>query len=448
VISTPTPGVNITQPGSPYPDTTPGRTAQNLTAYQFSTTQNFPCGADIQFFLSVQTAANGTFVLPFVLPSGSHRTPVTFALNTPMPINDFGVTDSTIVISNVGGTVGKLTLSLYLTNAGLSNIIAFLLPPGPSQFLFQSLPASQLGQDCGTNRFVLDDAAPRSLSDGPPYVGAFHPDFPLTHLAGLPVDGTWVLRLIDNRSNSITGTLFCWSMTIEPVDCTDGGGPCDICNGVFFGSITTNDTKLSMTIGGVQPTTCGTTNPCGITAATAMFTDVYMFTNRAGPACVTVTVDAPCLSPSNSLLSTAFLHGPVPTNFCAEFLGFSGALTNSPASYSFNIPSNAVFAVNLSGGSPFGFGLCSNYSLRVDGFSCPVPLCASKTTIGTSTGTNLSIITLCWPTTGSSMTLESTTNLASANWTAITNEPIARNGNFVLTNAIIAPRQFYRLHKE
>ena len=83
---------------------------------------------------------------------------------------------------------------------------------------------------------------------------------------------------------------------------------------------------------------------------------------------------------------------------------------------------------------------CPNYTLRVDGFDCPVRLGADRVSGGNAISIN-------WPNYAGGFNLESTTNLASPIWLPVTNQPVSSGGNFVITNAITVPRSFYRLHK-
>lgn len=256
--------------------------------------------------------------------------------------------------------------------------------------------------------------------------------------SGAQVNGVWQLRVFDLVGNAQPGVLSCWSLILTPATCTDGGGPCTPCNGPFFGAITTNEPIQSVVIGGPGPTTCAF-DPCGfITLSTGVPTDRYTFTNGTSPACVTVTIDAPCANPTNALVSSAVLLPPFNTNLCSSPVGLSGRITNSPASYSFPVPANAAFAVQISGGSS-GFGFCSSYSLRVDGFDCAVPLTLQKLSPG--------VVGLCWPTHGSDLRLECSTTIEPAVWTPVTNPPVVINGSLCVTNVTTNSSQFYRLRK-
>lgn len=68
VLSTNTPGVEITQPNSAYPNTVPGGTATNSTPFQFSTKNDFVCGTPINFTLTVTSDA-GTNSFTFTMPT-------------------------------------------------------------------------------------------------------------------------------------------------------------------------------------------------------------------------------------------------------------------------------------------------------------------------------------------------------------------------------------------
>src|SRR6185503_7289179 len=61
-----------------------------------------------------------------------------------------------------------------------------------------------------------------------PFVGSFRPDEPLVVFegkTGASLNGAWRLRVIDSVPVDI-GTLQCWTLSLFPTVCTDGGGPC------------------------------------------------------------------------------------------------------------------------------------------------------------------------------------------------------------------------------
>ena len=76
---------------------------------------------------------------------------------------------------------------------------------------------------------IFDDDATVPITQGtPPYVGSFQPQEPLALydlFNGTNLNGVWTLNVVDSVPGN-TAQLNCWSLTITPEVCTDGGGPC------------------------------------------------------------------------------------------------------------------------------------------------------------------------------------------------------------------------------
>ena len=66
-----TPGISVTAGVSAYPNLPAGGRGTNTTPFHFSTAPGFVCGTRLDFELILQTATNGSFTIPFSLPSGS-----------------------------------------------------------------------------------------------------------------------------------------------------------------------------------------------------------------------------------------------------------------------------------------------------------------------------------------------------------------------------------------
>ena len=80
VLSTSTPGVNVTQPNSTYANIAAGTTGTNLQPFDVTTSSGFDCeGTDIDFVLTV-TTADGTYQFPFVVRSGGTGAALQFDL--------------------------------------------------------------------------------------------------------------------------------------------------------------------------------------------------------------------------------------------------------------------------------------------------------------------------------------------------------------------------------
>lgn len=449
-LTTTTPNVFITENQSAYPTIPAARVRTNSTPFQFFTTPEFGCGADITFVLTVTTPANGTFSLSYVLPTGALQPPVTFNNNTAAGIPDGSFIQSPIAVSGIAGGIAKLTVSMHLTHNGLPNLQVFLISPdGLTLPLVVGAAGSSLGTNCiASGRLVLDDDATRTIASGPaPYVGQFKAVAPLSAYdgkAGPRLNGIWLLRVFDPIPDTVPGVLFCWGLTITPATCSDGGGACEPCNGPFIGSITTNDLPSPFVY---LPTGAASTCPptaigCS-TATRAGFYDAFTFTNAGPDTCVTVTLDTPCGTNQNALFSAAFLgtfhpSNQPPANRCLNRIGALGELPDPESAYSFQVLSNDVFTVIVSSVNTLTGAGCSNYVLQVDGFECPVALGFRRSSTG---------FVIDWPTHGGAYTAECTTNLVNPNWTPLTNQPGATGGRLVITNNINAPKAFYRLRR-
>jgi autotransporter-associated beta strand protein len=445
VLSSTTPGVVITRATSPYPDMkTLGSAGTNLTAFQFFTDTNFLCGQSIEFLLTLSAAGQAPFAARYVLQSGTLTASQSFTNNSGVVIPSSGAVFAPIVVSGITGGVAKATVSMSLFHQNLAELEVFLIPPaGPTIPLAVGLPGTQLGTNCTNGRVTFDDDAAQPIEAGAsPYIGTFRPDAPLSLAdgdSGSALNGVWLLEVIDFVPNSSVGVLSCWSLAITPATCSDGGGICSVCNGPFFGSITASDPTNPNTVpSSGAASICGVPKACPGDLPVLSHFDAFTFTNGGGPACVTVTLDSPCLSTSNNPIGcAAFLNSFDPAKPCSGYLGDLGDFLATPASFSFNVASNSVFVVVVGGATNLD---CPNYILRVDGFDCPVRLGANSVSSG-------SAITINWPNHANGFNLESTTNLVSPIWLPVTNQPVSSAGNFIITNNLTAPRSFYRLHK-
>jgi subtilisin-like proprotein convertase family protein len=443
-LTSSTPGVVITERASAYPDMkTLGAAGTNVAAFQFFTTTNFLCGQSIEFLLTLSASNQTPFSVRYVLQSGLLTASQSFTNNTGVGIPPSGATISPLVVSNITGGIAKVTVSMAVTHQNLGELQFFLIPPGgPSIPLAVGLAGTQLGTNCSNGRVTFDDDATQPIEAGSaPYVGTFRADAPLSVAdgdAGGRANGTWLLEIIDVVPNSSVGVLSCWSLAITPATCAPGSGPCSVCNGPFFGSITSSDPAMPTTV-----PSSGIASPCNLlkicpgVIATPSHFDAFTFTNGSGPVCVTVTLDSPCMiSSSNSIGCAAYLNSFNPASPCQNYLGDIGDFVQTPRTFSFNVQSNAVFVVVVGGATNVD---CPNYSLRVDGFDCPVRLGVGRAPNGR--------LIVNWPNHANGFNLEWTTNLPSTNWILMTNVPVTSGGDFIITNDITPPRAFYRLHK-
>jgi hypothetical protein len=148
-------------------------------------------------------------------------------------------------------------------------------------------------------------------------------------------------------------------------------------------SLTASDLTQSDRLGrDGSPSTCAGKGCPGGGFAGTKFYKTYNFSNTgAGPACITVTINAK-LEGAGDIESAAYLNSYNPANLCQNYLGDSGVVglgTTIPnASYSFTVPakSNFVVVVNTTGTTT-----SSEFSGTVSGFfddtagpgPCPTP---------------------------------------------------------------------------
>src|SRR6266850_133701 len=116
-LSTTTPGVILAQRASPYPDLPIGAGGTNIVAFKISTSPTFLCGTPVLISMFVKCdQITTTNILQF--NTGIVSPPLRFDSAGPVPIPDFNSagTNSFIVVSNLTGALGKVTVSVYITH--------------------------------------------------------------------------------------------------------------------------------------------------------------------------------------------------------------------------------------------------------------------------------------------------------------------------------------------
>lgn len=221
-LSTTTPGVIVTQPKSTYPSIPAGKQRRNDTLFQINTSPAYSCGP-ISFTLTIRTATDGSFAIPFELQAGE-----SFDNDIPVPVPDLETANSLITVTNFPGAVPKVTVSLFLSHLAVFNTRTQLVAPDGTIVTLVDQPSGfgvGLGQACSprTARITFDDDASTSIVNAPSLVGTFRPAQPLSTLIGKPGNGTWQLRVVD-LGVGIPGSIQCWSLFLTP--CPNGGGQC------------------------------------------------------------------------------------------------------------------------------------------------------------------------------------------------------------------------------
>lgn len=138
----------------------------------------------------------------------------------PMGIADNTTQDSTVTVSGLNGPVTKVKVAFHLTHTFDSDLdISLVGPDGTVVPLSTGNGGS--GDNYGTGcaaRTTFDDAAATSVVGQPaPFAGTFRPEGALSAFngkTGAAANGTWRLRIADTFVID-TGTLQCWSLTIQ-----------------------------------------------------------------------------------------------------------------------------------------------------------------------------------------------------------------------------------------
>ena len=449
VLSSPTIGVVVNQPYSSYADMPASGSGTNITSFQVSTLTNFSCGTDIELDLAVNTTSHGSFVVPFIVPTGeissiSNRTDMSTVTNIP----DIGSIDSTNVVTGFAGPLGKVVVMMWLTHPVDSDLtITLFNPDGVSAVLTAGNGSgANFGTSCSpdSSRTTFDDDAATSILAGsPPFVGTFQPQGSFANIvADGAGNGIWRLHVTDSFGGSV-GALRCWSLLLYPTTCPTGSGFCDTClpaisNAITAASLTQNNRTLLTRI----VSTCaepkswsGFGGPVG-----AYHYQAFTFTNTSPEnACVSIELQS-----TNDLMALAYLNSFNPTTISNNFLGDSGYSTgtgltglNGTINFSVTVPAGAPLIVVVhettanSGTQPF--------ALSISGLPCPPPVLAIDP--------QLPDVRLHWPTWAGGYNLEATPSLNPATWTTVTNEPIDTLDQMTVTNDTSPTDRFYRLHK-
>jgi uncharacterized repeat protein (TIGR01451 family) len=233
---TETPGVNILQGESPYPDLGAGETGTNVVDYSYRLDKSVPCSTPIVF---AHIWDSGTYRMTNWFTEWVGRVEVTNhmvlefeSMDVPMAIPDRGLISSMIDISPEGRLTGVQVsvrvehpwhgdLRLDLTHPDGTRV-RLVQASGNSGADFGSGTCDQVGQ-----RTVFDDlAAGPILAGGAPFIGRFRPVEALHTLAGKRVEGVWRLEVADMAADDV-GTLLCWGLTLG---FEEDGFVCDLFN--------------------------------------------------------------------------------------------------------------------------------------------------------------------------------------------------------------------------
>ena len=210
VLSESQSALRVLQPNSAYANIAAGGTRTNTTPFQARLQADYTCGTTAHFALDV-TTGQGTFEIPFSVPTGGPGAPVNVdSADVPKAIPDNGTVQSTLTVSGAGVIVDLDVRNVDITHSFDSDLEITLIGPGGS-------PTATLANNRGGSgdNFVStgfdDEAATAIGAAAAPFAGTFRPETPLSVFDGRPQAGTWTLRVADQVAQD-TGTLTAWGL--------------------------------------------------------------------------------------------------------------------------------------------------------------------------------------------------------------------------------------------
>ncbi len=124
--------------------------------------------------------------------------------------NATGITSSLTVAGNAN-TVTDVNVTMSATHTWDGDLTFTLITPSAVNV---SLSAGHGGSGDNYTNTVFDDSAATAISAGaPPFTGSFRPDAALTAAAGIPANGTWLLKAVDSAAAD-TGNITAWSIAV------------------------------------------------------------------------------------------------------------------------------------------------------------------------------------------------------------------------------------------
>jgi len=228
---------------------------------------------------------------------------------------------------------------------------------------------------------------------------------------------------------------------------TPGGGACESCT-VVSGQFTTNIPTMA-----VRPYFVGGSSLCFPTKACpgadpdtnlppARFL-THAFTNTtAREICVSVQARLDCANPANAIGVSAYLGGFDPNELCAGYLG-DGGVVGGPVyrPFSFRVPASSNFVLVVTERTNID---CSSYTLELFGLPCPPP------TLNLTASATARNVVAQWSSAYPDVQLQSVNSLDGPgpyNFINVATTPVLIDGKYTQSNAVAAPRQFFRLAK-
>jgi Tol biopolymer transport system component len=235
-----TPGVTVTSSQSTYPTIASSGTVTNNTPFTFAVSSEVPCGALIEFKLTVTHAGDGGIpsIVHFKVQQGKPTDPATVNYTgAPVAIPDNNAAGVNIPLT-ISGFSGKLkdlnfrfggsacsaapgSTTVGLDHSFVADLVIKLTSPSGTTIRLVNRPPSSGNNFCNT---VFDDEGGGSSiqtiqTEGAPYSGTFTPAEALSVFRGEDPNGTWILNVADFVSTDV-GNVRQFSLVLQAFECS------------------------------------------------------------------------------------------------------------------------------------------------------------------------------------------------------------------------------------
>jgi len=208
--------ITMWQSVSSYPDIAFGAEAENVVAYTGTVSPAAECGTAYDFTLNVNSA-QGTAAVPFKLSTGAPGSPLVHdSTDVPKALPDLSTITSDLTVSDTGRVKDVSVRVGDLAHTATGDVkIELVAPDGTAVVLVDGRDGAG---DNFTDTVFSDDAAMPISSADAPFTGTYRPEEPLSGLAGMDAQGTWKLRVTDQRGSD-EGTLNAWGLDLRTAIC-------------------------------------------------------------------------------------------------------------------------------------------------------------------------------------------------------------------------------------
>ena len=313
VLSSSTPGITITQPNSPYPNTPENGASTNVVPFSFSTSPAFVCGTTITFTLTVNFTG-GTSMFSFTLPTCvCPPTTITGSL-APSDLKQTGRMGRTSTTGSC--TVNKACPGAFAGDTALHAYDLYTFVNGPTAACVTITTST--GCIAALNQIItvayLGSFNPANLCTNYRNDAGGSPAPTNSFTVNVPANGTLVINVHEIAAG---GGCSSYTLSVSGLVCnTPGSGECVPCSIVCPANITQpNDANQCGAIVNFNPTTTGTCGLVSCAPASGSFfpvgtTSVTCTTTQGSSCTFTVTINDTQAPSVTCSVSTSTLWPP------------------------------------------------------------------------------------------------------------------------------------------